>query len=72
MELEDRVEALEYLVCLLIQELGVSTGPLSGINHRISEGLFMSGVDSEKRAELVEAIRLIQNKVRARPSLTLR
>ncbi|MGQ7862538.1 hypothetical protein ACUN0G_25160 [Pseudomonas sp. 32A] len=64
MELEDRVEALEYLVCVLAQQANRNAGLMGGVGQQISDAMFMDMIETEKREKIEEALRVILRKVR--------
>ncbi|MFV0896574.1 hypothetical protein D3C76_558170 [compost metagenome] len=64
MDLEDRVEALEYLVCLLAQEVDKNSGPMRGLESKISSALFSTSLDYEKRQQIEQALQSVLRKVR--------
>lgn len=67
MDLESRVEALEFLVCALLQSAGNNSATSDKDLHR---PILFSGLDNEQQKNVAEAISLVRTKIR-RPPKTL-
>lgn len=64
MDLEERVEALEYLVCFLAQQARDNADVMGGIEHTMSNALFFSDLDQDKRDRVEKSLKAILRKLR--------